>query len=298
MCDKLIPKPYASRITDLDTDSGEDQAIEAIRSELAKASPSAWQRILEKFFLAALGSIPWVGGFISAAASLKLEEPGAKQDSLQTKWLEEHQQKIGLLRATLDEIAARFENLGSSIEARIQSEEYLALVRRAFRAWDRADTEEKRRYAANFVTNAAGSRICSDDVLRLFIDWLDMYHEAHFAVIREIYQRPRSTRYDIWSSIYGEVPREDSAEADLYRLLIRDLSTGGVIRQERETTNAGEFVRKRSPGRRASPSKTMDSSFEDTKPYVLTEFGSQFVHYTMSEVVPRLGDEEANHPPA
>jgi len=32
----------------------------------------------------------------------------------------------------------------------------------------------------------------------------------------------------------------------------------------------------------------MESAFEDTKPYVLTELGKQFVHYTMSEIVPRI----------
>jgi len=32
----------------------------------------------------------------------------------------------------------------------------------------------------------------------------------------------------------------------------------------------------------------MESAFEDTKPYVLTELGKQFVHYTMNEVVARL----------
>jgi hypothetical protein len=31
-----------------------------------------------------------------------------------------------------------------------------------------------------------------------------------------------------------------------------------------------------------------ESAFEDTKPYVLTELGRQFVHYTMNEVVPRI----------
>jgi hypothetical protein len=32
----------------------------------------------------------------------------------------------------------------------------------------------------------------------------------------------------------------------------------------------------------------MESAFEDTKPYVLTELGKQFVHYTMNEVVTRI----------
>ena len=28
--------------------------------------------------------------------------------------------------------------------------------------------------------------------------------------------------------------------------------------------------------------------FDDEKPYVLTELGKQFVHYTMNEIVPRI----------
>jgi hypothetical protein len=35
----------------------------------------------------------------------------------------------------------------------------------------------------------------------------------------------------------------------------------------------------------------MESAFEDSKPYVLTELGKQFVHYTMSEVVGRIEGE-------
>lgn len=243
--------------------------------------------------MAALGSIPWVGGYISAAASLKFEESDIRQDDLRTQWLEEHQRKIEQLYATLGEIAKRFESLGDSIEERIQSEEYLGLVRRAFRAWDKADTEEKRQYVANLVSNAAGTRLCSDDVVRLFVDWLDSYHEAHFAVIREIYRNPESTRYEIWTSLYGALPREDSAEADLFRLLIRDLSTGGVIRQDRETNEVGQFRKRRSAPGSSVRSGVLESSFEDTKPYVLTELGKQFVHYTMNEVVPRLEAESS-----
>ena len=93
----------------------------------------------------------------------------------------------------------------------------------------------------------------------------------------------------IWVAVYGEpVPRDDSAQSDLYRMLIRDLSTGGVIRQPRESDGYGRFMKKRRPPRRIAASNTMESAFEDSKPYVLTELGSQFVHYTMSELVARL----------
>jgi hypothetical protein len=269
--------------------SDENALVERLRTELAKSEPSRRRRIIEKFIMAVLGSIPWVGGFLSAAADYKAEEGALRQDSLQTQWLEEHHAKLLALKDTLLEIQQRFEALGSTIDERIQSQEYLGIVRKAFRAWDEADTAEKRRYAANLVTNAAGTRVCSDDVLRLFLDWLELYHEAHFAIIRYIFENPGSTRFDTWSDLYGETPREDSAEADLFKLLIRDLSTGGVVRQERDTNQLGQFVRKKPQRqRRGSAPTTMESAFEDTKPYVLTELGKQFVHYTMSEAVTRI----------
>lgn len=274
---------------------GPDEAaiVEALRAELAKTEPTRRRRVVEKFVLAAVGSIPWVGGFLSAAASYKAEEGSLRQDSLQTQWLEEHHDKILKLRETLEDIQRRFESLGETIDERIQSEDYLDLVRKTFRTWDDAHSEQKRRYAANLIVNAAGTRVCSDDVVRLFLDWLDLYHETHLAVIREVFRNPGSSRYEIWTSLYGDVPREDSAEADLFKLLVRDLSTGGVMRQERDVNSLGQFVRKTPQRRRRGTAPTtMESAFEDSKPYVLTELGKQFVHYTMNEVVTRIGAQD------
>ena len=230
-----------SESNNIDDSGFEEKAIEFIRKELTKASPKNWQRMVEKFVLAALGSIPWVGGFISAAVSYKTEESGIKTNNLQNQWLEEHARKIEILMKDLADIVNRFENIGEQIDGRIQSEQYLSLVRKAFRTWDESDTDEKRKYVKNIVTNSAGTQLCPDDVIRLFIDWLNSYHEAHFAIVREIYKNPRVTRFEIWDAIKGELPREDSADADLYRMLIRDLSMGGVIRQERATNQAGQF---------------------------------------------------------
>src|SRR6266487_424819 len=108
----------------------DDKAVDFIRSEIAKASPSTRKRVFEKFALAALGSIPWVGGFISAAVSLKTEEGSRRANDLQTQWLEEHRKKMMQLAKALNDIAQRFEMLGDKIDERIQSEEYLDLVRR------------------------------------------------------------------------------------------------------------------------------------------------------------------------
>ena len=73
--------------------------------------------------------------------------------------------------------------------------------------------------------------------------------------------------------------------------MIRDLSTGGVVRQERDVNSLGQFVRKTPQRRRRGTAPTtMESAFEDSKPYILTELGKQFVHYTMNEVVTRIGE--------
>jgi hypothetical protein len=39
----------------------------------------------------------------------------------------------------------------------------------------------------------AYARIVSDDIVRLFLDWIEAYHEAHFAVIREIHKNQGPT---------------------------------------------------------------------------------------------------------
>ena len=261
-----------------------------MRAEIEKSESSGPRRAIEKFVLAALSSIPWVGILVSTVTSMNSEEEAAHQSYLMKLWVEEHRRKLIELGQTLQEVQSRFENFADEIDERIQSDAYLALVRKAFRAWDQSDTDEKRRMLGNVVINAGSTQACPDDVIRLFIDWTELYNEVHFAVIREIFSNPGSTRFELWSAIYGELPREDSEKADLFKFLIRDLSTGGVIRQERDVNSLGQFVRKK-PLKKRGTTTTLESAFEDTKPYVLTQLGSKFVHYTMNEVVTRLSEE-------
>jgi hypothetical protein len=124
-------------------------------------------------------------------------------------------------------------------------------------------------------------------VVSLFIEWLQRYSEFHFTVIGEIYRNPGSTRGEIWEELGKGAVREDSAEADLFKLLVRDLSTGGIIRQHRETDSAGRFVVvRRTPQRRSSSKsvRAMKSAFDDSEQYELTALGQQFVHYAMTEL--------------
>lgn len=261
---------------------------EEVARALLKLSGSR-RRQVDRFILAAMSSIPWVGGLLSAAAALDAEKEQGRINELHREWLQEHQRKLSELATDLALIVQRVQEIGEAATERLQSEEYLGIVRKAFRVWDSADTGEKREYVRRLVSNAAGTRLCSDDVVRLFVEWIDYYHELHFAVIRIVHQHPGATRADIWAELHGGHVREDAAEADLFRLVIRDLSTGDVIRQHRETDWSGAFVKKPQPHvRKGAGARTLKSSFDDVDPYVLTELGKQFVHYVMSDIVPRI----------
>jgi hypothetical protein len=108
-------------------------------------------------------------------------------------------------------------------------------------------------------------------------------------VIREICKNPGVTRHHIWANIRGEFPRDNSSEADLFRVLIGDLSTGRVIRQTRDTNIHGQFLTKK---RGRSPTLgVVKSAFDDVEPYELTELGREFVHYVFQDVVPRIPDK-------
>jgi hypothetical protein len=264
--------------------------VERSQSVLTERLGAGKRNKYARFAIAALGGIPWIGGFIAASASLSAESAQQGINDLQRLWLQEHKEKATLLNETLADIFIRLDNFGDDVQERIESPEYLALVRTAFRGWDSADTEDKRQMFKKLITNAGAIKLCPDDLIRLFLHWIELYHETHFIVVKEIYQHPNITRGQLWDNIHGPRPREDSSEADLFRYLIRDLSTGGVIRQPRETDVSGHFLKKDTRGQsHQSASRIMESAFESTKPYVLTELGKKFVHYVMEDVVSQIG---------
>jgi len=242
-----------------------------------------------RFIFAILGAIPWVGSIFAASAAIHGEQAQGKVNHLMFRWVEEHEQAYRRLEETVQKVVQRIEEIGPSAQQRLDDEKFLGLTRRAFQVWDEATSEEKREYVRRTVTNAAATKLCSDDLVRLFLQWIAQYDELHFRVIKVLYRDPLSTRADIWDEIHGETVRENSAEADLFKLIIRDLSTGSVLRQHRDTTHDGQFVASPRARTRQRRSRVLASAFDDDKPYELTELGGQFVHYVLNEVVPRIG---------
>lgn len=268
-----------------------------ISSELAEvASESSRKRAMRKLGMAALSAIPWAGPFVVAGIELACGD--GKIDELQRQWLEAHREKLEQLQDTLLQIAKRLEGFGDEIDARIEDPKFLSLVEKAFQNWDRATTDEKRGYIRRLIANAAASDLCSDDLVRMFLDWIDRYDETHFRVIEAVFNTNGITRRDIWQKLQREIPRDDSSEADIFKLLMDDLALGHVLRQKRQVTPGGKFLKK-SLGRKAAAvrgtarSDTMKSPFDGVDPYELTAAGKQFVHYVMDEVAPQLG----RHPP-
>lgn len=241
-----------------------------------------------RFALACLSGIPFVGGAIGGTGGAWSEAEQDRFNRILTAWLKLQEDELKEIGQTLMEVMARLDKTDPEVEKRIQSPQYLSILKKAFREWSAAESEEKRILIRNLLANAAGTKLCDDDIVRLFIEWIDRYSEAHFKVIKAVHQNAGSTRAEIWEQIHGEEVREDSAEADLFKLLIHDLSVGHVIRQHREKDYNGNFIK--SPRKRMQrPNLYLKSAFDDDKEYELTELGRQFVHYTMNEIVSKIG---------
>jgi len=273
-------------------------AIEPINGTLFEIPNNENAKYYRAILTAALGSIPWVGGVFSTLITLQAESEQEQVNELQQMWLEEHREKIFALSGTFNEITRRLDEFCTNEQVkvivleRIQSPEYINLVRETFKAWDEASTVDKRNYFKRLIINAAASNLCTDDMIRIFIKWIGQYHEYHIQIISAVYNNHGITLGGIWEKIFAngnERPRENSASADLYRTLIRDLQMGGVIRGRREVNYEGEFIKKstRGSGRNQS-SNVMKSSFDDEDDQELSELGAQFVSYVLQDLVLRL----------
>lgn len=235
------------------------------------------------------GLIPFAGGAISGASSAWSEQEQQKINSLIQAWLKLQEDEIKEIGQTMFEILARLDLNDENIAKRMESPEYLSLVKKAFRDWSAAESEEKRKLIRNLLANAAGSNITTDDVITMFLTWIDRYTETHFKVIAAIYNSGGISRFDVWQKVDGRQVADNSPEADLFKFIFHELTTGYVIRQHREVNAYGQYVKQASVKRpRGTGGGVYVSPFEDGKQYVLTGLGQQFVHYTMNEIVSRI----------
>jgi hypothetical protein len=264
-------------------DGNEDEAQEK------KPESGKLAKISRAVMAVASGAIPLGGGVLSAIAGAWSEAEQERVNRVFEAWIRMLQDELREKAQTILEIMARLDLQDEAIAARVESKEFQSLINKTFRDWAGVESEQKRAYIRNVLSNAAASRLTSDDVVRMFIEWISRYSEMHFQVIGAIYNSDGISRGEVWRKIGRGAVREDSADADLYKLLFRDLSTGGIIRQHREVDYHGNFVPK-APERRSKGSgpKQLMSAFDEQDGYDLTELGRQFVHYAMTELPPKI----------
>lgn len=262
-----------------------DQLRKEMEDELNKGSGPT----IARFLLACFSVIPTVGGAIGGIGGVWSEKEQARVNDIFAAWMKLYEDELKEIGKTLFEVIMRLDKDNPEVLQRIESPQYLSLVKKAFRDWSAAESEEKRILIRNLLANAGSvPQLCSDDVIRLFIRWIDIYDEAHFKVIRAVYNNQGLTRRGIWEIIDGKQVREDSADADLFKYLVNDLSQGHIIRQHREVDYYGKFIKQAPAKRGTGNSGAYASAFDNDKQYELTELGTQFVHYTMNEIVPKI----------
>lgn len=242
------------------------------------------------------GAVPLLGGLLSALAGAWSEHEQAKMNEFLREWVRMLEEELREQASTIREVVERLNLHDDRIGERVRSREFQSLVRKAIRDWSGGESEQKRILVRNILFTAAASRLASDDVVRLFLDWIRDYSVMHFDVIGAIYNTRGISRGEIWRRIGKGVVREDSAEADLFKLLIRDLSTGGIIRQHRETDGRGTFIAKQRGRQAEHSSGTLKSAFDENEPYVLTELGEQFVHYALSDLTTKIDYDASSTP--
>lgn len=278
-------------MSEIESGSEDQSHKDKVRQELEQALNNGNGPKVARFALAALGGlIPYLGGALGGAAGAWSEKDTERFQKILRTWLQLQEDEIKEIGKTLVEVMARIDQNDEAVQRRIESPEYLSLLKKCFRDWSAAESEEKRRLVRNLLANAASPGITSDDVIRLFIEWIDKYSELHFKVIRAVYNHDGITRAQIWQNIHGADVPENSSEADLFKLIVHDLSVGHLIRQHRPVDHRGSFV-KQPRGRSRSNSGPYTSAFDNEKGYELTELGSKFVHYTMEDVVLKIGSK-------
>ena len=67
----------------------------------------------------------------------KSENGQQEINELQQQWIEEYRNQLYELVEALEDISMRFDDLGDQIDERIQTPEYLSLVKKAFRLWQK-----------------------------------------------------------------------------------------------------------------------------------------------------------------
>lgn len=151
----------------------------------------------------ARGALQAVGGVLSVIAGAWSEGDQEKVNRFFEHWVRMLYDELKEKQETIIEIMimARLDLQAEVISQRVESKGYQALVKKTFREWSGAESDQNRVYIRNILSNAAASSVSSEDVVRMYIDWINQYFELHFQVIGGIYNAGGITRGEIWKKL-------------------------------------------------------------------------------------------------
>jgi len=241
----------------------------------------------------AASAVPSAGDPLSALAGAWPEKDRESVERLMAHWTRMMRDELAEKKEIFIDIMTRLDFRDEKVVKRLDSEAYRSLLRKSFRDWAGVESRRKRDIIRNVLTNAAATDKTSDDVIRLFLDWIGRYSDLHLKVIAAVHNSNGITRAGIWKQIGQGFVREDSVDGDLFKLLIRDLSTGGIIAQHRDTDYYGNPVPESEQTHKRSDAATARTAFDDEDYFELTPLGEHFVHYAMNEIPPKIESRKA-----
>lgn len=176
--------------------------------DLTPKIPKSKRGKTRRAVLNTLGAVPFAGGLFSAMAGYWGEQEEAKANEFLRNWISMIQDEIKEKEKTIIKIMSRVDMHDKAIQERITSDGFQSLLKKSFRELPAAESEEKRVLLRNLLSNAAASQVSSDDVVRLFLDWLNTYSPFHFEVMAAVYNSQGISRGQIWEKVGRErVPK-------------------------------------------------------------------------------------------
>ena len=144
-----------------------------VREELEKSLKEGVGPKAARYALACLGGlVPFAGGMVSGAAGAWSESDQERINNLFQQWLKMQEEEMLEIGQTLFEVFIRIDKTDQKIQERIQSHQYLSIIKKCFRDWSAAESEPKRIYIRNLLANAASCEMTTDDVIKFSLNGL------------------------------------------------------------------------------------------------------------------------------
>ena len=188
---------------------------------------------------AAGGAIPFAGGLLFAAAGVWSDTEQARAMETLRAWIKMLEDELQEKQLTILDIIARLDMHDEQINERVKSIEISRFSRRRSGVGRDREHQEAGIYPEDSTNAAAPIRLVSDDVVSpLSIGYRITRSSISPSLASYINAQalPAPKSGTTWVKVRSE---KTWPEADLFKLLVRDLSTGGIIRQHREPTKQG-----------------------------------------------------------